>query len=207
MQLPLTCLSADSCSLSCCHYSLSVCRQRVRPLVSWVCYYYFWVLQSRLWTGPRSFGWTLKNTMKFQGHHCTCTLLSLVTRIHGVTKRCRLSWLTNIALVYEPNAGVGDCVVSAKEYSCARGAQINFGDLTPYLTYARNHNVFFYFRVPVLLDGLLFPAVLARLAAQLQANYFIFLPAFLRIWVIEMLFGLLKLKRLYFVFSLGINPP
>jgi hypothetical protein len=25
--------------------------------------------------------------------------------------------------------------VSAKEYSCAHGAQINFGDLTPYLTY------------------------------------------------------------------------
>jgi hypothetical protein len=25
---------------------------------------------------------------------------------------------------------------SANEYSCAHGAQINFGDLTPYLTYA-----------------------------------------------------------------------
>jgi hypothetical protein len=25
--------------------------------------------------------------------------------------------------------------VSANEYSCAHGAQINFGDLTPYLTY------------------------------------------------------------------------
>jgi hypothetical protein len=28
-----------------------------------------------------------------------------------------------------------DCGVSANEYSCAHGAQINFGDLTPYLTY------------------------------------------------------------------------
>jgi hypothetical protein len=36
-----------------------------------------------------------------------------------------------------PNAGGGGGVrVSAIEYSCARGAQINFGDLTPYLTYA-----------------------------------------------------------------------
>jgi hypothetical protein len=29
--------------------------------------------------------------------------------------------------------GEGGCGVSAKEYSCAHGAQINFGDLTPYL--------------------------------------------------------------------------
>ncbi len=31
--------------------------------------------------------------------------------------------------------GKGGCGVSAKEYSWAHGAQINFGDLTPYLTY------------------------------------------------------------------------
>jgi hypothetical protein len=31
--------------------------------------------------------------------------------------------------------GGGVCGVSASEYSCANGAQINFGDLTPYLTY------------------------------------------------------------------------
>jgi hypothetical protein len=31
----------------------------------------------------------------------------------------------------------GCCGVSADEYSCARGAQINFGDLTPFLTYGR----------------------------------------------------------------------
>jgi hypothetical protein len=44
---------------------------------------------------------------------------------HGVTKRCRLSWQTNSALVYEPKYG-GDavgCGDSAKEYSCAHGAQ------------------------------------------------------------------------------------
>jgi hypothetical protein len=38
----------------------------------------------------------------------------------GVTKRCRLSWLTNSALV-EPKCGGrgGSCGVSANEYSCA----------------------------------------------------------------------------------------
>ncbi len=51
---------------------------------------------------------------------------------HGVTKICRLSWLTNSALVYEPNCvrkGGGGCRVSANEYSCAHRAQRNFGDL------------------------------------------------------------------------------
>jgi hypothetical protein len=55
----------------------------------------------------------------------------------GVTKRCRLSWLTNSTLLYEPKCvgggGGGGCGVSAKEYSCAHGAQINFRDLTPHL--------------------------------------------------------------------------
>jgi hypothetical protein len=32
-------------------------------------------------------------------------------------------------------SGGKGCWVSANEYSCAYGAQINFGDLTPYLTY------------------------------------------------------------------------
>jgi hypothetical protein len=60
-----------------------------------------------------------------------------VQYIQGVTKRCRLSWLTNSALVYESNCGgwLWSSVVSANEYSCAHEAQINFGDLTPYLTY------------------------------------------------------------------------
>jgi hypothetical protein len=34
-----------------------------------------------------------------------------------------------------PNAGGGSCGISANEYSCAHGAQINFEDQTPYLTY------------------------------------------------------------------------
>ncbi len=56
----------------------------------------------------------------------------------GVTRRCRLSWLTNSALVCEPKCwGRGDgCGVSANEYiQLYTGAQINFGDRTSYLTY------------------------------------------------------------------------
>jgi hypothetical protein len=45
-----------------------------------------------------------------------------------VTKRCRLSLLTNSALIYEYKCGGGR--VSANEFSCAQGAQINFVDLT-----------------------------------------------------------------------------
>jgi hypothetical protein len=33
---------------------------------------------------------------------------------------------------------VAVCGVSANEYSCAHGAQINFGDPTPYLTYGNS---------------------------------------------------------------------
>ncbi len=39
------------------------------------------------------------------------------------------------ALVYEPKCGGGVHGVSANEYSCKHGAQINFGDLNQYLTY------------------------------------------------------------------------
>jgi hypothetical protein len=47
------------------------------------------------------------------------------------------------ALLYEPKCGGrGRCWVSANEYSFSRGAQINFGDLTPYLSYA-HHNQYF----------------------------------------------------------------
>jgi hypothetical protein len=65
----------------------------------------------------------------------------MMTLNQGVTKRCSLSWLTNSVLVYEPKCGGSGGVglrglrLSANEYSCAHGAQINFGDLTPYLTY------------------------------------------------------------------------
>ncbi len=35
--------------------------------------------------------------------------------------------------------GGGGSGVLKNEYSCAHGAQINFGDLTPYLTYETNY--------------------------------------------------------------------
>ncbi len=55
----------------------------------------------------------------------------------GVTKRCRLSWLTKSAIEYEPRCGGRGkgCKDSANEYSCAHEAQINFVDLTLYLTH------------------------------------------------------------------------
>ncbi len=57
----------------------------------------------------------------------------------GVTKRC-LYWMTNSALVYKPNCGGGEGVAGSQpnEYSCANEAQINLGDLTPYLGYDFN---------------------------------------------------------------------
>ncbi len=54
-----------------------------------------------------------------------------------VTKRCRLSWLTNSALVYEPKCGESGGGLEAQPilyvYCCTHGAQINSRDLTPYL--------------------------------------------------------------------------
>jgi hypothetical protein len=54
----------------------------------------------------------------------------------GVTKRCRLSWLTNSALVYEPKCwgGGGELRVLSQLVQLYTGAQINFDDLTQYLT-------------------------------------------------------------------------
>ncbi len=57
--------------------------------------------------------------------------------IQGVTERCRLYWLTNSALVYEPICGGRGRVAGSQTMSTAvhkvTGAQINFGNLTPYL--------------------------------------------------------------------------
>ncbi len=66
--------------------------------------------------------------------------LAWVPNSQGVTKRCRLPWPTNSALVYEPKCGGGEWPMSTavhrKWVQLDTGAQINFGDLTPYLTYA-----------------------------------------------------------------------
>jgi hypothetical protein len=55
----------------------------------------------------------------------------------GATKRCRLSWLTNSALVCEPKCGGGSCGFSANEYSCIHRSPNKLGrsTVTTYLTY------------------------------------------------------------------------
>ncbi len=60
--------------------------------------------------------------------------ISVKNHNQGVTKRCRLSWLTKIRPRMRGVFGV-----SVNEFSsCAHGVQINFGDLTPYLTYGQS---------------------------------------------------------------------
>ncbi len=57
----------------------------------------------------------------------------VLTCSQGVTKRCCLYWLANSALQYKPKRGGGGGVAGSQPM---RGAQINIGDLNPYLTYA-----------------------------------------------------------------------
>ncbi len=54
-----------------------------------------------------------------------------------VTKRCRLSWLTNIALICKPKWGGGGVRGLGQWVQLYTGAQINFEDLTPSFTYGR----------------------------------------------------------------------
>jgi hypothetical protein len=74
---------------------------------------------------PQVLGQTFHNlaqTLQYLAHRYTLP--------RGVTKRCRLSWLTNSALVYEPKCGGGGGYgVPANVYIIVR-AQINFGDLS-----------------------------------------------------------------------------
>ncbi len=57
----------------------------------------------------------------------------------GVTKRRRLSGLTNRLLVYVPKFGGGGEVRGLSQWvQLYTGAQINFGDPTPYLAYGRD---------------------------------------------------------------------
>ncbi len=68
-----------------------------------------------------------------------CIKVYWISFQQGVTKRCRLYLLTNSALVIrvQMREEGGSCRVSANDTAVRitwRGAQINFGDLTPYLT-------------------------------------------------------------------------
>ncbi len=69
---------------------------------------------------------------------------SQLTYNQGVIKRCRLSWLTNSALVYETKCGGRGCGcgVSANEYSCTYTQTSNKlwrSTVAPYLTFAGQH--------------------------------------------------------------------
>ncbi len=71
---------------------------------------------------------------------CEKPMWLLTERGLQFTKRCRLSWLTNSALVYEPmspNTGERGWVAGSQPMGTAvhRNPKKNFGDLTPYLTY------------------------------------------------------------------------
>ncbi len=57
----------------------------------------------------------------------------MLSPVQGVTKRCRLSRLTNCSLVYEPECWGRGGVAGFQPMSTE--AQINFGDITPYSTY------------------------------------------------------------------------
>ncbi len=50
---------------------------------------------------------------------CFCHMSGYSSYIRGVTKRCRLSWLTNSALVYEPKCGVRRGVAGSQPMSTA----------------------------------------------------------------------------------------
>ncbi len=63
-----------------------------------------------------------------------------VTYVQGVTKRCRLTWLTNGALVYEPKCGGRGGVEGYQPMSTAVHRSPNkLGDLTQYLTNDRRY--------------------------------------------------------------------
>ncbi len=58
-----------------------------------------------------------------------------------------LGWPVSPSYI-SPNVGEGCCGVSANEYSCAHEAQINFGELTPYLTYATTYLYYSLYFIP-----------------------------------------------------------
>ncbi len=80
--------------------------------------------------------WKIFYTPRRMNHHIT--LQEVETNDQGVTKRCRLSWLTNSALVSEAKCGEGGSRGLSQWVQLYTGAQINFGDLTTYLTYAND---------------------------------------------------------------------
>ena len=64
-----------------------------------------------------------------QNHRDGCNIIQIGNQ--GVTKGCRLSWLTSSALVYEPIRGGREELQGLSQWvQLFTGPQINFGDLT-----------------------------------------------------------------------------
>ncbi len=80
---------------------------------------------------------TIQSDMKDRRQFFTAVLIAMAGK-QGVTKRCRLSWLTNRALGYEPKCGGGGVLLLCQWVKLYTGAQINFGELTLYFTFAGN---------------------------------------------------------------------
>jgi hypothetical protein len=78
--------------------------------------------------------------------HVSMPFPSLCFSFHtnqGITKRCRLSLRTNSVSVYEPYCGGrGELRGLSQFVQLYTGAQINFVDLTPHLTYDINFSCF-----------------------------------------------------------------
>jgi hypothetical protein len=64
---------------------------------------------------------------------------NVINKYHGVTKRCRLSWLTNSDLVYETKCGGGGIAVSHPMGTAVHTSPNKLcEDLTPYLNYDKH---------------------------------------------------------------------
>jgi hypothetical protein len=80
--------------------------------------------------------------------------------------------------------GLGGCGVSDNKYNCAHGAQLNFGDKTPYLTYATNQEEATIANQPnflVILQPLCLVASLYFLYCCLYSLVFLWTP---KLWVL-----------------------
>jgi hypothetical protein len=73
---------------------------------------------------------TIQSDMRDRRQFFTAVLIAMAGN-QGGTKRLRLSWLTNSALVYEPKCGGGGrCGAGSQPMRTVyTGAKINFGDL------------------------------------------------------------------------------
>ncbi len=89
----------------------------------------------RTMTRHQAFRWVAPYSHVQNSEFLYCSAVKVYSQVD--TKRCRPSWLTNSARIYEPKCGgeTGWLWGLSQRVQLYTGAQINFGDLTPYLTY------------------------------------------------------------------------